>query len=393
MVREFVISIYLFLFQWLFNVFKLFPQKKKTVCVASFGDNIFYTVRAIRERSNEEIIILKDRSCQYRFDESISKVLPFDLRHPMIYLQSIYHLATASTILIDNYFGFLAATNFRKSTHCIQLWHAVGAIKKFGLQNPANQFRAEKALKRFKKVYSRFHYIIVGSENMVNIFKDSFGIKESAILRTGIPRTDLFYDLDEQAHIYQQMTNLFSLIKRKKVILYAPTYRPNQFNQSELPFNLNDFYHAFKDEYVLLIKHHPSVSFQFHNKYADFVINASEYYDINHLLLVTDILITDYSSVAFEFALLERPMIFYAYDINEYEHHSGLIEHYKYQMPGPIVDTTEELIQIIQKHSFDFEKIRVFKEEWNQYSKGNSSDQLADLISKMYEEKQEKVYI
>lgn len=395
MFRELAISAYLFFFKMLFHLFKLFPQKKKTVCVASFGDNIFYTVRSIRDLSDEEIIIIKDKSCHYQFDRAICKVLPFGMiTHPIAYLQSIYHLATATTILVDNYFGFLAVTDFKKGTTCIQLWHAAGAIKKFGLQNPHNKSRTPKAIQRFQKVYNRFDYTIVGSENMVNIFKESFNISEDSILRTGIPRTDIFYDLNEKRRIYNQMKSLYSQIQNKKVILYAPTFRGHRLNHPELAFDLKRLYEALSDDYILMIKQHPSVSFELNEKYNGFMIDVSDYYDINHLLLITDLLITDYSSVAFEFALLEKPMIFYAYDIKEYKHTSGLIDSYELHMPGPVVKTTEQLILAIHSQPFDMNKIRVFAEEWNQYSKGSASINLAKIVTKVNdEEKKEKVYI
>lgn len=394
MFRELAIFAYLFLFQILFLFFKLFPQKKKTVCVASFGDNIFYTVRSIRSLSDEEIIILKDKSCHYRFDSGICKVMPFDLlMHPFAHLQSIYHLATATTILVDNYFGFLAVTDFRKGTTCIQLWHAAGAIKKFGLQNPSNQSRTSEAIQRFQKVYNRFNYTIAGSENMVNIFKESFGISDESILRTGIPRTDVFYDAYEKMRIYNQMKSLFSYIQNKKVILYAPTFRGNHLNHAEIAFDLKRLFEVFSDDYVLLIKQHPSVSFELNEKYNGFIVNVSDYYDINHLLLITDLLITDYSSVAFEFALLEKPMIFYAHDMVEYEHTSGLIASYELQMPGPVVKTTDQLIQVIHSQPFDMNKVRVFAEEWNQYSKGDSSINLARFVTNINEDKENLVSV
>ena len=94
-------------------------------------------------------------------------------------------------------------------------------------------------------------------------------------------------------------------------------------------------------------------------------------------MLITDILVTDYSSIPFEFALLERPMIFYAYDLEEYMKTTGIIENYMDLVPGPIVYNTEEIIEVIQGQYFDMKKVKEFAEEWNRFSKGNSSEQLA----------------
>src|SRR5699024_2737111 len=82
-----------------------------------------------------------------------------------------YHLATSSHIFIDNYYGFLAASDFRDEVTCIQLWHAAGAIKQFGLQDLTNSDRSKRALRRFQKVYNRFDYVVVGSKQMEKVLK------------------------------------------------------------------------------------------------------------------------------------------------------------------------------------------------------------------------------
>lgn len=391
MVRELAISIYLTLFWIIFNLCKLCPQKKKTVGVASFGDNIFYAVRAIRKLSDEEIVILKDASCRYKFDESVSRVVPFTLRNPISYIISIYHLATATTVLVDTYHGFLAATKFRQGTTCIQLWHAAGAIKKFGLEDPSNRFRSKKAMERFRKVYNSFDYTVVGSEKMANVFRQSFGLTEDRILRTGVPRTDFFYHDEEKLRVYRRLKNKFPNIAGKKVILYAPTYRNDQLDQFRLELDIELFRQKLSEEYVLFIKLHPAVAGAVNIAADDpFVYDVSKR-RIQGLMLLADILITDYSSIPFEFSLLEKPMIFFAYDMEEYKKDSGLIENYLEEMPGPVVSTSEELVAVIEKGNFDMERVRQFKQEWNKYSKGSSSMQLARAILGQEETKEKHV--
>ncbi|WP_099159465.1 CDP-glycerol glycerophosphotransferase family protein [Virgibacillus ndiopensis] len=378
MIRELAISIYLFLFQLLFNLFKLFPQRKKTVCVTSFGDNIFYTTKSLRSVSDEDIIVLKTRKCDYSFD----KTLDFDIYHPIAYLQSIYHLATATTILVDNYFGFLAVTEFKEGTTCIQLWHAAGALKQFGLMDPSNRLRSKKANDRFQRVYNRFDYTVVGSEKMATIFRKSFGVTNDSILRTGIPRTDFFFNYMEKRSIIQSMKKKYPIINEKKVILYAPTFRDNQLNDYQLALDIKELYQALSDEYVLFVKLHPAVQYKLSEQYDDFVYDVSDYQDTNQLLLIADLLISDYSSIPFEYALLQKPMIFYAYDLQEYQNTRGLLVDYLNQMPGPVVSTTEAIIQAIEQNSFDKNKIKAFAQQWNEYSVGGSSVNITRVLTR-----------
>ncbi|WP_047985160.1 CDP-glycerol glycerophosphotransferase family protein [Ornithinibacillus californiensis] len=391
MVREFAISVYLIVIKALFTMFKLFPQRDKTVCIASFGDNIFYTTRELRKASPEPIIILKQSSCQYPFDPSIARIYNFRLTKPLTYMRSIYHLATATTILVDNYVGLLSVTSFKKNTTCIQLWHATGALKRFGLQDPSNRNRSQKAINRFHQVYQRFDFITVGSDKMAKIFSESFELSNEVMVRTGVPRTDFFYSREDKLHAALELKEFISLPPDKKVILYAPTFRDNQLDHYDIQLDLHEMHAALSDEYILLIKHHPAVSYTLEPHHQDFIYDVTSYYNVNHLLLVTDILITDYSSIPCEFSLLQKPIIFYTYDLEEYSHKNGLPDDYLSELPGPLTFTTEEVISTIQLGNFDSNKIAAFANVWNKYSKGNSSQNLTNFIMEVKKDKRNVV--
>ena len=121
-----------------------------------------------------------------------------------------------------------------------------------------------------------------------------------------------------------------------------------------------------------------------------FVYDVSYFTETNALLLVTDILISDYSSIPFEYALLEKPMIFFAYDMDEYKITNGLIRDYEEQMPGPVVFTTFEIIRTIKEDDFDLGQVRAFSDKWNEYSTGNASMNLAKFIAGVEEEEKER---
>lgn len=382
MARELAISIYLFVFRLLFDSFKRFPQKKKTVFVASFGDNVLFTLKELEKQTDERIIILKANTCKINFENTSAIIIEFNPLHFYKWIQSIYHLATTNNIFIDNYFGFLSVAKFKPDVQCVQLWHAAGAIKKFGLKDPAISNRSNRALKRFRKVYHRFTHVVVGSEKMASIFQKSFDLPDEVMLRTGIPRSDLFYDKDKQETVEKHLREQYPVIAHKKVILYAPTYRDETLNATTIALDIEQLYKQLSNDYVLFLRLHPAVTYSFYNYYADFVYDVSDVPDINHLLLITDILITDYSSIPFEFALFEQPMIFFAYDLNKYEVTRGFWENYETLVPGPVVSKTDDIVDVIENDIFDREQIRDFANEWNQYSKGNASKSLIHALYK-----------
>lgn len=382
--REIAISIYLAVFRIFFTVFNRFSLQEKTTFVVSFAGNIEAVVDELEKQvPDQQVVILKANNCKVNFDKQNREVLNFESMNLVHFLKSIYHLATSSHIIIDNYYGFLAATNFKPEVKCIQLWHAAGAIKQFGLEDLTNGNRTEKALMRFKQVYDKFDHVVVGSDKMVTIFKDSFGLPEERFMRTGIPRTDFFFDDIRKKRAENKLLTDFPVLKNKKVILYAPTYRDDELDNAKLAIDLDKMYEQFKYDYVLFLRLHPAVNGELENKYPGFIYNVSNYCSINDLLLGTDILITDYSSIPFEFSILKKPMIFYAYDLEDYSKKRGIWSNYKEEVPGPVVETTKELIELIEKMDFNLEEVHNFAETWNKYSTGNSTK---NLISALYED-------
>ncbi|GEM02385.1 CDP-glycerol glycerophosphotransferase, TagB/SpsB family [Halolactibacillus halophilus] len=382
MAREFFISSYLFVVKLFFTIFSKNKLQNKTVLVASFGDNINYVRKACLEKTDDTLIVLTTSAARLKFTPSDRETnLMFEFYHPIQFIKSIYHIATAKTIFVDNYFGFLAATTFKPEVRVIQLWHAAGAIKQFGLLDPTIQKRSKRAHNRFKSVYRHFSDVVVGSEKMVKIFKATFDLSERQILRTGIPRTDFFFDelKSQQAkcHIYQ----LYPVIKDKKVILYAPTFRDQEIANFNLKLDLELLQAGLGKDYIVLLRLHPVVRSKSTHTTNDFVIDVSDYPNLNELLIVSDYLISDYSSIPFEYALLNRPMIFFSYDLERYTKERGFFEDYHEQMPGPVVQSTEEIIDVIKSNTFELNKIADFSNVWNAYSDGHST---AKLITNVY---------
>ncbi|MDM5340101.1 CDP-glycerol glycerophosphotransferase family protein [Fictibacillus enclensis] len=385
MVKEIAIWLYLFYFKLQFGFFKLFPLRKdKVTFVVSFGDNSVFLYEEVKKmQPDSSIVFLAKKNAIPKLNpyKSDAKLITFDNSIISI-ARSAYHLATAKVVLVDNYFGFLSAIKFKNEAECIQLWHAAGAIKTFGLKDESITYRSRQARKRFLNVYKNFHKVVVGSDTMANIFKEAFQLSSSNFLRTGVPRTDLFFDEKQIRGIKEKLYRENNALKGKKVILYAPTYRDHLLNQFKLPLDLDLMYRELGDDHVLLIRSHPVLAHKMdiESRYPGFVYDYSSRWDVNEILLITDILISDYSSIPYEFSLLNRPMIFYPYDLEEYCKSRGLWDNYENLVPGPIVFDSYELIKVIKEKGYDMNKVQQFSAKWNQYHSGHSSRLLAEYI-------------
>lgn len=381
MIREIAVFLYLLVFRSVFSFFKLLPQNKKTIFIVYLGYDSLYTIKALEKQTNEPIIIIKNKHCRVSFSKTNGRTV-LDLSHfnLLTWLKFVYHLATSNKVVVDNYYGFLSSTKFKKNTLCVQLWHATGALKKFGYEDISILNRSKFAIERFKKVYASFTHVIVGSDTMSDIFSRSFGTTEEKILRTGIPRTDFFYNEELMSNTRSKLLEDYPQLKEKKIILYAPTFRDGVLQISDFPFSIEKMRQELGEEYILVLKTHPLISSNLQSDYSTFVLNLSNYTNINDLLLVTDVLISDYSSIPFEFSFLEKPMIFYAYDLDDYRINRGLCDDYEKMVPGPVVQNTNDLIDVLKNKKYDINKIISFKEEWNTYSTGNSSDRVAKFL-------------
>ncbi|MEW4220695.1 CDP-glycerol glycerophosphotransferase family protein [Rossellomorea marisflavi] len=371
----------------IFALAKGFPIKKKVVFVVSFSEN---NQRIWKEMMRQDvpcrvIFLATDKMYPIFSREQEAETLLFEVKNPVQFLKGIYHLATSKVVLVDNYYGFMAVSDFKKEVTCIQLWHANGAIKKFGLQDPSNEMRSAKAISRFKKVYAKFNKIIVGSEAMADVFREAFGAKEEQFARTGIPRTDPFFDKPKQRRIVDKLYGKFPYLRGKKVVLYAPTYREQDLVAFRLQLDLEKIVPSLPEGMILLVKLHPAVRDRMVIPEAmkDKVFDVSTYAGMNELLFVSDILITDYSSIPFEYSLLGKPMIFYLYDHESYLMERGVWEDYKTSLPGPVAYTTQEVTSILLENSFNEKSASVgeFCKKWNQYSHGHSSTNVVNLIN------------
>lgn len=386
MVRELAIYLYLKLFSFLFGIAKLFPLQKKIVFCVSFVENTTHLYEELKKNyPNIQCILLTDDKTHPFFKERITRdtVLHFSPKHPLSFLKGIFFLATSQVIILDNYYGFLSSITFKKSVKKLQIWHANGAIKTFGWKDLSVKDRSNKAKERFAAVYKQFDYILSGSEKMSAIFCEAFSASSRQILQMGIPRTDIFFDKEHIEKVTSSFYKKYTNLKNKKIILYAPTFRENEAELSnQIHLDLSYLKNALASEYIILVRLHPSINNQIDfSDYNGFVYNFSDYPILNDLLFITDILITDYSSIPFEFSFLQKPMIFYPYDLEEYRKTRGFWVPYHELVPGPIAFSSEEIVQIIHHSSFQLEKIADFHQEWNTYSVGSSSKNVVQTIN------------
>ncbi|MDR1018178.1 MAG: CDP-glycerol glycerophosphotransferase family protein, partial [Lachnospiraceae bacterium] len=216
---------------------------------------------------------------------------------------------------------------------------------------------------------------------------EAMGIsKESNIVKaTGVSRTDVFYDIEYKNKAFEKLYSLFPEAKGKKIILYAPTFR-GRVAKAEMPdvFDFKEFAEKFSGEYVIVANYHPLVKQppEVPEDFLKFARDLTGKIGINELIVISDICISDYSSLVFEYSLMEKPMIFYAFDLDEYLDWRGFYYPYDEMTPGPICKTNYEMIYYIQNidELFDKQKVVGFKHKFMRSCDGHSTDRIFELV-------------
>lgn len=297
-----------------------------------------------------------------------------------------YYAATAGIILIDDYTPILSAVRLRKKTTLIQLWHACGAFKTFGFSRIGK--RGGPIQK--SKDHRNYDYAIVSSSEIRPFYAEGFGIAEEKVVATGVPRTDVFFDAEYKDIMQKQLYQNYPQLKGKKVILFAPTFRGNGKLSASYPreqFEPVKFMECLSEDYALVIKHHPFVQMEYDIpvKWEERILDLSKESEINDLLFITDILITDYSSVVFEAALLRIPMLMYAFDLRQYIASRDFYYDYDFFVPGKIVENFKELVEAIKKEDYEQEKLENFRTRFFDDLDGKSTERVVKLIYNIME--------
>lgn len=293
----------------------------------------------------------------------------------------------------------------KKNQKYVQCWHGT-PFKKIGCDVKA----AGNATSTVQEIYDdytneakRISCFVSPSDFTTSRLISAFNLetlgKENCIIQQGYPRNDSLFNTDSKS--VENFKNRLSIPKNKKVILYCPTFRDSQYSSGGYTLKPAIDFDSLKrncgDDFVVLFRAHYFIanSFDF-EKYSGYVVNVSDYDDINDLYLISDILITDYSSVFFDYANLRRPMLFYLYDFEEYKNNMRDFYFGTAMLPGPVVQSQDrlenELLKILDdlrqggNGLFRYElALNAFNKKFNPLEDGHSAERtVKEIFSRFY---------
>ena len=271
------------------------------------SDNMEYLYINIKNKTSKKIKF-------FLYNKSISK-------SAINFIKEIITISSTNTIIVDNYVSTLSFLNLSKEQRLFQLWHAGVGFKAVGYA----RFGKEGSPHPFVSSHRKYTNVFVDSPMLIDVYKEVFGCNSNKIIPSGMPRLDNYFNKDIIKNTIVELENKYIFIKNKKVILFAPTYRGASIEDAYYDYDKIDLKRidefCKKNDFIFLVKMHPFISEKIiiPSIFNSTIIDVSKY-DINDFIYFADILITDYSSCAYEFSLFNRPIIFYRFDKKIYEY-------------------------------------------------------------------------
>jgi CDP-ribitol ribitolphosphotransferase len=273
----------------------------------------------------------------------------------------------------------------RPGTLRMQTWHAAGAFKKIGYSVLDKSFGADEAHVSRVAIHSNYDVCLMPSEEATGHYMEAFRLpRERFTAALGLPRTDVLVDEGRRARAAAAVRARYAIPEGRRVLLYAPTFRGDTMHAARYDDDLDlaVMAEALGDTWILLLRLHPFVarSVTVPPVLAGFVRDVSDWPEMNELMPIADLLVTDYSSAVFEFALLGRPMAFLAPDHEAYERERGFYVDYRTWAPGPIFETTAGLAAWVRAGVFDLPRVRAFARASFAIADGRASERVVDRV-------------
>ena len=290
-------------------------------------------------------------------------------------------MCKAKYIFVDDFYPNVYTIKFKKGKELIQLWHAMGAYKTVGYARVGKP----GGPKGYSYTHRNYTGCIVSGEGIVEDYANAFGITKDKVHALGIPRTDIFFDDEYKENITNEIYSKYPILKDKKVIMFAPTFRGNGKNTAYYDYSWIDFKRLkeeFSDEYICIIKMHPFIGNKpdYDIENDDFYLDLSKDREINDLLFITDLLITDYSSVIYEYSFFKKPIIFYTPDFDGYVASRSFFYDFDKYNYGVRANNMDELISAIRTNKLDIEKIKAFDDYFCGACDGHATKRVVDYF-------------
>lgn len=372
-----MIKLFIIILNIIYLPLKLFKTKNKITFISRQSNEINIDFKLLiddlNERySNYKIVVLTKK---------IQNGIINKIKYVFHIFRQMYHIATSKVVILDTYCIPISILKHKKNLKVIQMWHALGAFKKFGLSIKDKKEGSSSKLIDIMKMHQNYDYIFSSSEYCSNYFAEAFGYNKEKVLPYPLPRLDLLNDKKYIKNKKEEIYSIYPKLKDKKNIIYAPTFRIDTSGMDRKKSKSTKYLKKLIDEvdfnkYNLIIKFHPLSNIDIED---DRVIIDKNFSTIN-MFLIGDYIITDYSAVVYEASFLNKPLFFYSYDLEEYTKNRDFYLDLKKDLPGIISKDPKNIIEAIEKDKYDLKVVKDFSKKNIKKTKKSYTKDINDFI-------------
>ena len=284
--------------------------------------------------------------------------------------KQMFYIATSKVIIIDGYNLTTSVLKHKKNTTIIQMWHALAAIKKFGYQTIGYPDGLKPRIAKMLCMHKNYDYVISGSKAMNKYFAEAFNVPEEKVVEIGTPTID--YLLKENKEVVEKLLNEYPQMKTKTNILYSPTFRSDgRDNTQEVIKNIDT------KKYNLIITFHPKNNVV---ENSDIICIDRNKYSTFDVLRVVDYVITDYSALAIDACVLNKKLLLYVYDYEQYDKENGININLFEELPGSVSKDIKELINVIDENKYNLKAYDCFRHKYVSNLNGDSTEKIIKII-------------
>ena len=355
-----LIKLFIVILNIIYCFFKLFKTKNKITFISRQSNNINTDFKLLIDDLNERYSNYKIVVLTKKIDGGIIN----KIKYVFHIFKQMYHIATSKVVVLDTYCIPISILKHKKNLKVIQMWHALGAFKKFGLSVKDKKEGTSSKLIDIMKMHQNYDYVFSSSEYCSTYFAEAFGYNKEKVLPYPLPRLDLLKDKKYIKSRKEEIYNEYPELKNKKNIVYAPTFRIDNSSVDRKKSKSTKYLKKLIDEidfekYNLIIKFHPLSNIDLKDKR----VIVDKKFSTSNMFFISDYVITDYSAIVYEAAFLHKPLFFYSYDLEEYTKNRDFYLDLKTDLPGIVSKDPKEIIEFIEKNSYDMRIVKKFSKK------------------------------
>lgn len=368
----------------LYSFFKVLPTQNKITMISRQSNSETVDFRLLRteiEKENEKEEKrkkIKVVTLCHKLEGGANAKFSEKIKYGFHMLSQMHHIATSKVLILDSYCILASILKHKKDLKIIQMWHSMGTMKKFGYQILDKTEGSKKEMADVMRMHKNYNYVFASSKAYAKQLAEGFGCETTKIRIYSLPRVDLLTSKEYKKEIFEKIKEKYPEISAKKNILYCPTFRKEERKLEKEIYNMIE--HVDFNKYNLIIKLHPLSKIELKEDNKNVILDKS--FSSMEMLFIADYLISDYSCIIYEAAVLNIPLFFFAFDLQEYLNNRGLTIDYEKVLPGIVSSNAKDIITAVENNQYDINSVMKFREKYVTNTK-DCTKKIVDFIKNL----------